>query len=427
MKQRIFCLIAMMLILLGACESASLNRTEEPFLLYYTDENGGIITKTIFLQESMMSVKQIVNAYMKAEPPEGARRAIPAEWILQSAEMEEMTAVIVFEGNESSQIERSLAAACLVKTLTQIDGVQAVRMLAPGSDEAIVLSPDNILLEDTSMLPQKESITLYLADGQHRYLTRQTQTVEAMEASDKPKYIMERLLDTSNTACCIPAGTRLLGISVENGICTVNLSSEFVRNMKAVFSEERLAVYSIVNSLMEMPEVTTVDLWIEGAPLEKLNFMQLPNGLERNESLVLSASPDIMDATLYVTHDGTSLIAVPMQVQLNEEASYEELLIGELIRFQSESGANPCIPAGTKLLSIRMEGSACIIDLTGEFLPQGRSELQEQLAVRSMIATMCAVDGITSAEILVEGLEPVYLNSALKDMRQPEAHWYAEH
>lgn len=424
MKKRGFCLLFALLLLLGACAPTSDAKVEQSFALYFPTETGELKTKAVSLQTQ--TLEEIISVYVQTLPPEGAKGAIPNGWMLHDVQQEETTAVVAFRGKAYSQIETYLAAACLVKTLSQLEGISEIRMFAPGLDEEIELSAEDIVLKDTAMLPQKESIVLYLPDGRQRYLIKQTKTVEAMNETDKPRYIIERLLEASSEDACIPLETRLLSITVENGICTVNLSSAFVQNMKPNFAQERLAVYSIVNSLTEIPEITTVDIWIEGAPLEKLTFMHVPNALERNERIIFNASSDVQDATIFVSHDGESLVALPILLRTQEESSFEELLLSALIAFGGESGARACVPAGTKLLSLRMEGSACIIDLTGDFLSKDRTPQEEQLAVRSIVATMCAIDGITSVEILVEGLEPIYRNSALQDIRQPEAHWYAE-
>ena len=54
------------------------------------------------------------------------------------------------------------------------------------------------------------------------------------------------------------------------------------------------------------------------------------------------------------------------------------------------------------------------------------SDRQEMLAVRSVIATLTALDEIDSVELLVEGIEPVFRNAALNQVRQSLPSWFAE-
>lgn len=62
---------------------------------------------------------------------------------------------------------------------------------------------------------------------------RETQTVAAMNAADRPAEIVRRLLALPESESAIPDGTALRSVSVENGVCTVDLSSQFLTGMPA--------------------------------------------------------------------------------------------------------------------------------------------------------------------------------------------------
>ena len=423
MKKRLVCLL-LVSVIFCACQTEQTKKIEQPFMLYFLNasaENSTLCTSTVSMDVQNMTAEQIVQAYLAAKPPQGAKSAFL--WTLDSVKTEESSLTVTFQGKSATKLQNYLAAACLSKTMTQLPGIETVCLLAPGMEETISLSGDDILLEDTAMQPQEESITLYLPDADGHYLVRHMQTVEAMEASEKPKYIVQRLLELEDSF--IPKGTELLSINVDGGLCRLNLSSEFALGMETSFAAERLAVYSIVNSLTELPQITTVDIWIEGAPLDSLSFVKLPAGLERNEEIVYSYDKAVTDAQLYLSCDKERLVAVPHQITGDETEIYK-LIINALIDCEGDNGAVNYIPKGTQLLSVRMEDTACIVDLSGEFLSKSKSEQEERLAVYSIVATMCALDGIDSVEILVEGLEPNYRNAELKNVRQPEKTWYAE-
>ncbi|MBE6984766.1 MAG: hypothetical protein E7434_03975 [Ruminococcaceae bacterium] len=429
MKKRLFAWIVLFCLLLTACAGEKEPVMEHPFVLYFplqkASQNAVFATKTIDLDVSELTVQEIVVRYCEEQPPKGANIAIPPQWKLQEAHCEHSVATVSFQGTGVSSLQTNTAAACLLQTLLQLSDVQTLRLSAPGQ-EVIQLSKEELLLEDTGMLPQKESIVLYLPDEDGRFLLRQTQTVEAVEAADRPKYVLQQLLDADVNGTCIPYGTRLLSVSVENEICTVNLSSEFLRNMKLSFHEERMAVYAIVNSLTELAEVTTVDFWIEGAPLEELKYMKLPSGIRRDEALISPAETEYFDFSLYVTCDDQTLVRLPCALTEPTEKTEYETAIDTLLAFTPLDGAKACIPEGTKCLSVLREDNICIVDLTSEFLLGCKDAQQEMLAVQSVIATMCALDGVSSVEILVEGLEPTYSVSWLKNLRQPENEWFSE-
>lgn len=424
MKHRLCSLLLLLSLLLTACQTKTQSPADDSFALYFprtqvSMTDGSMTKMTVELSEEDRNIKQLMEVYMAAIAPKGAYHAIEG-WMLDNAYLEGTTAVINFSGPEMSSLQANVAAACLLQTLMQLPNIDAVRLGVPGISQPISLTYQELLLSDTGMLPQKESIVYYVPDEHGRFLSRQRHTVEAMELQEKPGYVLQLLLKH------ISEETRLLGIVIENGICTVNLSSEFVSNMPKSFQAERLSVYSIVNSLTEMAEITAVDFWIEGAPLQELSFMELPAGLQRKESLIAPLDTNVEHATLYVSCDAERLVALPCGFQNPEGKDIKELTLQELIGFESADGAFGCIPEGTRMLSLRMEGNACIIDLTGEFLSGCKNSQQELLAVKSIVATMCAFENVSSVEILVEGLEPTYQVNWLKNVRQTELSWFAE-
>lgn len=437
MKKRFCCLLLSMLMLLCACHEALPQEPEYSFLFYYPAQtisyqgDGAFCTQSAGFDADSVEPEELLQRYFTSTPPQNGSTPLPPQWKLQSAVLQEATALVVLQGQPVSALECSVSATCIAMTLLQLDTVQRVSISTPEADEPLVLSENDILLRDTGMLPQEEMLTLYFPDAQRRYLVRETLRVEAMDSADKPAYIVRSLLDgrsRGQLTSCIPAGTELLDISVENGICTVNLSSEFQSGLEPGFAAERMAVYSIVNSLTELPEITTVDLWVAGAPIERLNRMELLNGISRDESLLSTpVSKDLLDVTLYTACAGDGLlVAVPQYLQLDAEHTTAELLINALFSFEGKNGLRSCIPMGTKLLSVRIEGGVCVVDLTGEFLDGCSNAAEEMLAVRSIVATMCALPEIDSVEILVEGIEPAFRDEALRTVHRSEPRWFAD-
>lgn len=268
---------------------------------------------------------------------------------------------------------------------------------------------------------------LYFPDEELRYLLRETRTVEVMDAGQKPRYIIDALLSGTASGkphACIPKGTRLLDIDVQSKICTVNLSSEFSQNLEKSYAAERLAVYSIVNSLTELEEIDSVDIRVANAPLERLYLMEFKNSLRRDERVLRSEGTDV---TIYPFHDeNDKLISIPVTLQAEDGTVQAEQLLQALLSYEDKNGLSRCIPQGTQLFTVRVESGVCIIDLTAEFLSGCSSSDEETLAVRAVLATVFELQDIHSAEILVEGLPPAYRDSRLSRIRAPEKNWFSE-
>jgi germination protein M len=76
---------------------------------------------------------------------------------------------------------------------------------------------------------------------------------------------MEQLIDGPRLSKCkatIPASTRLINVSMIDGICYVNVDRSFQNQDQEI--REEIVLFSIVNSLTELPGVTKVQLSING-------------------------------------------------------------------------------------------------------------------------------------------------------------------
>ena len=79
------------------------------------------------------------------------------------------------------------------------------------------------------------------------------------------KLVVERLIKgpiTKNAYPAIPSDTKLVSISTKDGICYVNLDEGFLGQGYDVL--EQIPVYSIVNSLTEIPGISKVQILING-------------------------------------------------------------------------------------------------------------------------------------------------------------------
>ncbi len=435
--KRLLLLLLVTALLLSACASG-VGEIDSPFVFYYRadgngygTETGPLFAQTVSLNPEKVSLLELLSQYLATEPEPGASQPVPPTWVLQEARREGVAAVLVFAGEASllSAVERSVLCTCLTRTLLQLPDVLRVSVLLPGSEEATVLTSSDILLWDSALNPQEE-IILYFPDESLRYLVRQRQTVSAMSPQDKAAHIVSQLLNAQAIGqehSSIPQGTTLLSLRLENGLCTVDLSSQFVSHMPQSFVAARMAVYSIVNSLTELPEIHTVDLYVAGAPLQQLGLLALDAGLVRDESLLAAASgSESLDVTLYAASSDGTLVAIPRRLEPQEGIGVETLVLNAMIAYTGRDGIQNHIPQGTKLLSLRVEHGVCTVDLTGEFLPEGRSEQEELLAVRAVIAAMYELEGIEAVEILVEGMTPDYLTPRLSNIRRPSQRWFAE-
>ena len=321
--KRVWSMVLLLALLLSACHSVEKSEAKGDFLFYFPSEDlyggEGFIVSPQSFEGKTPGLGELIRMYFSAQTPEGAKPVIPEGWRFSSHGLQTDGLLILnFAGEQATHVEESLALACATRTFSQVEEIRRVKLCPPGGGEPVVLSVNDLLLEDKGMFPQEE-LVLYFPDEQLRYLRRESSMVESVAEEEKPSYILKRLLEENQMRdphSCIPEGTAFLDARVENGVCTVDLSWEFAENFPKNYHQGLLAVYSIVNSLTELEEVRTVDITVARTPLEQLQLLDLSRGLQRDESMIRSGKG--YDGTIY-PYDPASGLLVECPVWLPED------------------------------------------------------------------------------------------------------------
>ncbi len=114
-------------------------------------------------------------------------------------------------------------------------------------------------------------ITLYFADSNAEYLVPEIREV----SGDKPleAAVQELIKGPKNEelASCLPKGTQLRGIRVEDGIAYVDFSQELISRYPGGSAAETMTIYSVANTLAEFPQIKKVKFLVEGEPISALS------------------------------------------------------------------------------------------------------------------------------------------------------------
>ncbi len=81
----------------------------------------------------------------------------------------------------------------------------------------------------------------------------------------------------------IPGGTKLLGVEVQENIVKVNLSEEFFKDSLDSRILDEYIIYSIVNTLTEVPGIEGVVFYIDGKKIKVYGNVDLSIPAVRNE------------------------------------------------------------------------------------------------------------------------------------------------
>lgn len=312
----------------------------------------------------------------------------------------------------AAPMDQTLAAFCAVLTLCELDDVESVTVTAGGQTLFSNLVPEDALLNDGDTDPYVRQLRLYFADSQGRYLMSEYHTLTLDEDSSPERYVVEELLrgpNSSDLKSPIPTGTTLVSCATVDGVCVVNLSSEFYENRPQTSLGERLAVYSIVNSLTALSGVDSVNLLVEGQPIDIYAYRSLAEPLIWYEEVIgpVSTAKGEFDANLYlVTPDLRAITALPFRAELLNYESRAEAVLSALLT-TAEPGYPALFSGSGSVTGITVQGPFCTVDLSESFFASLPQEARSA-AVQSIAATLCDLAEISAVTFTISGVPAVF-------------------
>ena len=195
-----------------------------------------------------------------------------------------------------------LVRAAIVKTLTQIEGIELVRIQVEGRDLADadgkpvgVMSADTFIDNTGEDMKKYEEVTLtlYFANETGDKLIKVNRTMRYNTNISLEKLVVEQLVygpvgnkgkDDVQVYPTLNQGIKIISVNIKDGICYVNLNNTFLALNSNVTADT--IIYSLVNSLTELPGVLKVQLAVDGETEVALGDKMLSTLFERNPDMV---------------------------------------------------------------------------------------------------------------------------------------------
>lgn len=238
--------------------------------------------------------------FLREEPEdENYKPPLPEDVRIESYEIEHNQLYLNFsvEYMDMLKVYEVLCRAALVRTLCQIPEIDYIgfrvadQPLMDLRGKAIGLMNEDQFIENAGEeinAYRTADLTLYYTNETGDKLVSQRVPMEYNSNISLEKLIVERLIDGppyEGAYPTIPANTRLVSVSVRDGICYVNLDAGFLETGYNV--TESIPIYSIVNSLIRNTDAQKVQVSIDGETnrifRESISFDTI---FERNEELV---------------------------------------------------------------------------------------------------------------------------------------------
>ena len=285
MKRKLIVLTALALVLLALAGCGVVQKEQEGLRLYYaasldTHRGGDAIDSVTIDWDELPQGDQVARAesvlalLMGMCQEKGFQSPIPAGTTLRSVTIIGGTARVDFSGSygQLSGMALTIADYCVALSLTQLDGIYAVRITVNEQDLAyrdndLFLAGDVLL---TSMDDVVRTLTARLyfpnSDG---VLTAEERLLTQYEGQSAADVVLSALGDGPSDDDLQPLAEKgLSGMTVrmDNGVCQLNVASASMEELED--DTARQLLLCVTQSLQSLEGISSVQLYIDGTYAE---------------------------------------------------------------------------------------------------------------------------------------------------------------
>ncbi len=425
-KLSLFAVAALLLSLFSGCGNASVPGSVEVYYVSagsYEDTGSYIVTKSC---ESIDDTKSAIDIAMEMITKDDADgkyySAFKNGVMIQSYLVMDANLIVHLskEFNELSDIDKTTLKTCLVLTATEIDGINSVSLVASGQLVERRLTADDFTISDNEASEFERRIVLYFPDSNNNFLQAESHVLTVGQNKLLASYVLEELMKGPHEQglhSIIPIGTKVNSIEIQGDVCTIDLSSNFVENKANTAAGERMTVYSIVNSVTELDEISYVRFLIDGEQAKGYEYISLDDTFSSFPAFVYDINDVYQEPTVIYSSckETDKLIEMPIILLRNAALSLEESSVEYLLSSVIIYGYSSPIPPGLRLVSLQMNNSKCTVELNDALFSNGRGIIPLKAAT-AVAYTVLRAGNATSVDIAVNGeiyVEGITLNKSI--------------
>lgn len=275
----LFFLAAMLLLAGCRKEDTAVTLAEGEVAVYYTNASANRLVSEVYTPTATEWEGQVKELYsrMQAGGYEDTIPAIPSDLVLSEVKLSGNTLSMYLTGSYEalSAVSRILFLTAVTRTMTQLPDIVGILYYVNGvaatdgdGNMLGILRADSFVdnAVDSPEDYREEKLVLYFANEQMDRLVKTTRTVVYRSSSSLERIVVEQLLrgpEDKSTYATLPSTASLLSINVRDKVCYVNFDNKFITEVLAAY--DYIPVYSVVNSLTELPSVEKVQISINGS------------------------------------------------------------------------------------------------------------------------------------------------------------------
>lgn len=306
--KKVLCILCTVILVFGmtGCGEKTDKQLMSYQVFYINSDGSGLTGKTYQLKDAKQDLVSVIKELIiRLQTPQEESLKSPIDEGIQVVDYqikENQLSVYFSAGyNNKSGLDEILSRAAIVKTLCQIQEIEYVEFYVEDqplmlSGNAVGLMSQESFVDELYPQDQKQSkeTVLYFANKQGNRLKKITTDITYNAAEPIARLLVEQLItgvssiqniDETKLQSAVPSKTTLNNLTIRDNICYLDLSRDFEQQDPNVSSE--VIVYSIVDTLCELPEVTKVQFSVDGEQKEKYGDLEGFNKpLERNLDLL---------------------------------------------------------------------------------------------------------------------------------------------
>lgn len=290
-----------LMLMLTACGKGKEPNGNGTYLYYISADGTTLVEKSYeFRGDTPEEEMENYLKEMKKEPESiDYKSAVPADLDIQKAVFQNGRITIDFDADYTKMdaSRELLLRASMVRGLCQIAEVTEVEFLVAGEplkdrggEQVGAMRSEDFIQNIGSSLHsyQMGDLTLYFANEKGDKLVREEVSVRYNSNMSIEKVIVEQLIKGPSSEegyPLLPEETNVLGVSVKDHICYVNLDEDFLNNTCPV--DPKLTIYAIVNSIVGAGNVSEVQISVKGeTDLKYMSSIDLSKPLSGDLTLV---------------------------------------------------------------------------------------------------------------------------------------------
>ncbi len=268
-------LMLLMIISLGACDNQkkASDKASEVSIYYIDSKTSALVSETyqMISEDRDEQIEELL--YMLKLNPENLLHKSTFTDIVKVKEFtfnEDSSLTINFEPNynELSGINEVLCRAAIVKTLSQIPGVEYIQFAVNGQP---LIDPNGNLVgimtkEDfIDNTGTETKVKLYFTNKAGDALVEHITDITYTGTGSLEELVLDELMKGPTQIGMyptIPEGTDLLQVEMKEGVCYVDFNNKFMEKIPEL--KDEIAIYSVVNTLIELPYISKVQFLING-------------------------------------------------------------------------------------------------------------------------------------------------------------------